>query len=418
MTGSDRLRILWFSTTPSSGGSALGRETAGGGWIRALERELNHRVHLTVAFYHESEARPYELGGTTFVPLLRSRRGPVGKAVNRVADALESEVDVARLTDVVDEVAPDLIHVHGTEGPFGLVQRHTRVPVLISLQSVLSVYELKYFSGLDRWAARRFAGSSEVLLRNSYADRYRRFAKQAEREREMLGITRHLTGRTTWDRRAASLLAPKAEYHHLDEILRRPFYERHWQPPDNRVLELFTTTGPNLYKGFETLVRCAGLLDESGVDYRWRVAGLAPDDPFVALFLRALHRDLPPRVELLGTLTEADLADLMLGSDLYVGVSHIENSANSLCEAQLMGLPCIATYAGGTPSLVTDDQDGVLVQDGDPYALAGAVLDLARDPGHAARLGSAGRTRASTRHRPDAVADRALSIYEKLVNAG
>ena len=416
MTRDEQLRVLWFSTTPSSGGSPLGRITAGAGWIRSLERELAGRVDLSVAFYHDSPVPPYEHGGTTFLPMVRSTDNVLGKARSRLTDGLETEEDVAQIVDVVDAVRPDVIHVHGTEGPFGLVQLYTDVPVLVSIQAVLSVYELMYFSGLDKATVRRLAGPRDTLTRNTHADRYRRFTGQARREREMLAVTRHVTGRTDWDRRVTSLLAPDATYHHLDEILRRPFYERSWKPPGNGSWELFTTTGPNLYKGFETLVRCAILLDSYGLDFYWRVAGLEPEDPFVELFLRALDVELPSRVELLGTLDETQLVDQMLDSDLYVGVSHIENSPNSLCEAQLLGLPCIATYAGGTASLVTEDHDGVLVQPGDPYSMAGAVLDLTRTPERAARLGEAGRARALRRHDRRDVAERALEIYGQLLN--
>jgi glycosyltransferase involved in cell wall biosynthesis len=321
------------------------------------------------------------------------------------------------LVDLVDALRPDVVHVHGTEGPFGLVQRHTTVPVLTSIQALLSVYDLKYFSGLDRRSARRHAGPRERLLRNSYADRYRVLAKQAERERTMLRLSRHLTGRTDWDRRVVSVLAPDATYDHLDEVLRPPFYGTEWQRHDHATLELFTTTGPNLYKGFETLVRCATLLDEHGLDYRWSVAGLSPGDPFVELFRRALGSPLPRRLHLLGTLDETALVERMVAADLFVGVSHIENSPNSLCEAQLTGMPCLTTYAGGTASLVTDGVDGVLVQDGDPYALAGAILELRDDPDRAAALGARARERAAHRHDPARITERVLGLYDSLVSA-
>ena len=402
------MKVLWFSTTASLAGAALGRGTAGGGWIRALELQVRDQVELSVAFYHDREVAPFEQDGTTYYPIARPRQYLTGKALTRLTDALETDDDVRRLVEVVDTVGPDLIHVHGTEGPFGLVQRQATVPVLTSIQALLSVYDLKYFSGLDRRAARRHAGPRERLLRNSYADRYRVLAKQAGREREMLRLSRHLTGRTDWDRRVVSVLAPDATYDHLDEILRPPFYEQTWQRSDRPTLELITTTGPNLYKGFETLLRCATLLDARGVDYRWSVAGLGAGDPFVELFRRALGGGLSPRVQLLGTLGEAELAERMVASDLFVGVSHIENSPNSLCEAQLIGLPCLTTYAGGTASLVTDGVDGVLVQDGDPYALAGAVLELRDDPDRAAALGAHARERASERHDPARITERVL----------
>jgi glycosyltransferase involved in cell wall biosynthesis len=409
------LKVLWFSTTPSHGGAVVGRTIAGGGWIRALEESLRDRVELTVAFYHEGEHPRFEQHGTTFVPIPRRGRRPVERAIARVTRPLESDADVAGLLKVVDDVDPDLVHVHGTEGPFGLIQRHSNRPVLLSIQAVLSAYDLKYFSGIDRRAAARSAAPSERLLRNTYPDQYRRFAKQARREREILSLSRHLTGRTDWDRRVASVLAPGATYHHLDEILRAPFYEREWQASPGTTVRLFTTTGPNLYKGFETLVRCALLLDDVGLAYTWEVAGLEPDDAMVGVFLRALGSDLPSRVRLLGTLDDAELADRMVNSHLYVAVSHAENSPNSLCEAQLLGLPSVATFAGGTSSLVTDDEDGVLVQDGDPYAMAGAILELARDHERAARLGHHARERAVARHDPVAITEAVLDLYGRLV---
>jgi glycosyltransferase involved in cell wall biosynthesis len=409
------LKVLWFSTTPSHGGAVVGRTIAGGGWIRALEESLRDRVELTVAFYHDEEHPPFEQHGTTFVPMLRRGRRAVEKAIGRVIRPLESDADVAGLLKVVDGVDPDLIHVHGTEGPYGLIQRHTDRPVLLSIQAVLSAYDLKYFSGIDRRAAARSAAPAERLLHNTYADQHRRFAKQARREREILSLSRQLTGRTDWDRRVASVLAPQATYHHLDEILRAPFYDRVWQASPGTTVRLFTTTGPNLYKGFETLVRCAHLLGDVGLAYTWDVAGLGSADPIVGVFLRALGGGLPSRVRLLGMLDDAELADRLVDSDLYVAVSHAENSPNSLCEAQLLGLPSVATFAGGTSSLVTDDEDGVLVQDGDPYAMAGAILELAGDHERVVRLGRRARERAVVRHDPVAITDAVLDLYSRLV---
>ena len=60
----------------------------------------------------------------------------------------------------------------------------------------------------------------------------------------------------------------------------------------------------------------------------------------------------------------------MLASDLYVSASHIENSPNSVAEAQLIGMPCIATGVGGTATYIEHNISGIIVPPGDPYALA------------------------------------------------
>ena len=44
-----------------------------------------------------------------------------------------------------------------------------------------------------------------------------------------------------------------------------------------------------------------------------------------------------------------------------------------------VGTPCVASAAGGIFALARDDVDALLVQDGDPYAPAGAILRLVDD---------------------------------------
>ena len=41
-----------------------------------------------------------------------------------------------------------MIHVHGSEGPFGLLAGTAATPVLVSLQGILLVYSRAYFSGI------------------------------------------------------------------------------------------------------------------------------------------------------------------------------------------------------------------------------------------------------------------------------
>ena len=44
----------------------------------------------------------------------------------------------------------------------------------------------------------------------------------------------------------------------------------------------------------------------------------------------------------------------LLASNIYVLPSYIENSPNSLGEAQLLGVPCIAADVGGVPDLISN----------------------------------------------------------------
>src|SRR5258708_2713571 len=95
--------------------------------------------------------------------------------------------------------------------------------------------------------------------------------------------------------------------------------------------------------------------------------------------------------------------------------SYIENSPNSLCEAMQVGLPCVATYAGGIPSLVEHGRTGLLFPPGDAPLLADAIMRIFRDDDLATWLGQAARTEASERHAPQRVISQLLNAYDNVV---
>ena len=65
----------------------------------------------------------------------------------------------------------------------------------------------------------------------------------------------------------------------------------------------------------------------------------------------------------------------------------------SIIEAQLCGLPVVSTLHGGIPDVVLDRQTGILVEEGDIFAMAVAMAELIDNPDLAAKLGSFGQTR-------------------------
>ena len=62
-------------------------------------------------------------------------------------------------------------------------------------------------------------------------------------------------------------------------------------------------------------------------------------------------------------------------------------------EALAAGRPVVATRVVGIPELVEAGESGLLVEAGDPTALAEAIARVLGDPALAARLAAAGRAR-------------------------
>ena len=112
---------------------------------------------------------------------------------------------------------------------------------------------------------------------------------------------------------------------------------------------------------------------------------------------------LQERVCFFGVCSQGEVADLMRRVRGFVQHSLVapdgdsEGNPVAVMEAQLSGLPVVATRHAGIPEVVVDGQSGLLVQEGDERAMAQAMVQLVRDPDLAARLGDCGRRRIQER---------------------
>jgi GalNAc-alpha-(1->4)-GalNAc-alpha-(1->3)-diNAcBac-PP-undecaprenol alpha-1,4-N-acetyl-D-galactosaminyltransferase len=109
----------------------------------------------------------------------------------------------------------------------------------------------------------------------------------------------------------------------------------------------------------------------------------------------------------------ADVHEQMADAEMFVLSSNHEGLSNALCEAMLMGLPCISTKCGGSNEVLIHDQNGLLVDIGNEQQLAEAMLSLIEDKEKAIRLSFAGNQTAE-QMRKDIVA----SHWETVIECG
>lgn len=101
--------------------------------------------------------------------------------------------------------------------------------------------------------------------------------------------------------------------------------------------------------------------------------------------------------------------------DVFVMPSLQEGLGLSVMEAQASGLPVVASRVGGIPSLIREDETGILVDSNDPDRLADALIDLLRNPSKAAAIGRAARAFVERKFSSKQMAEQTLNIYSDLL---
>jgi len=90
-----------------------------------------------------------------------------------------------------------------------------------------------------------------------------------------------------------------------------------------------------------------------------------------------------------------DVPDVMAAADVVVHSSvRGEPFGRVIIEAMAVGTPVVATRAGGVPEFVHQDKDGLLVEPGDPAALADALVSILENGEVAQALALGGRANA------------------------
>ena len=416
------MKVLWFTNTPSGAIEKLDpKNMFGGGWLVSLEKELikEKSIELHIAFYWHENLQSFECNGVHYHPVYRNNGSKFQRLLNRYFKRIpDDQKELSKLLRIVNEIEPCIIHIHGTEDNFGLLNSKVKTPILLSIQGLLLPCFQMLYVGIPENIISKHEKLTQKLFLNTIKNHRFYFELRALREKEILLNSLNVMGRTNWDKEITQLLAPKSNYHLGNEILRDSFYQNQWEKKSfEKCIQLITTTSDSYYKGFETIVDTAMLLNEHNFPFHWKVIGLNENSESVQVVKSWKKINLQNiNIELVGKKHEHEISDLLLKSDIYVQTSHIENSPNSLCEAMMIGMPIIASNSGGTSSLLTNETDGQLFQNGDFYSLAGLIRSTSFEFEKAHEYAKNAREKAKNRHNKDKILAGIIDTYKQILD--
>ncbi len=274
------------------------------------------------------------------------------------------------MTKILEQFKPDIVHCFGTEYPhtlaaikcFGKPER-----TLVGIQGLCRVCAKGYLANLPRKVTKSVT-FRDVVRRDTLPMQQQKFEDRGQWELASIQGTGHVTGRTHFDKYWVAKWNPKAEYHLMNETLRKEFYTGAWSLDTCNPHRLFFSQGDYPLKGFHYMLLALPKILETYPDTEVYVAGnsllrgrgLKAKLKISAYgaYLEQLIAEygLEGKVHFLGRLTAAEMKEQYLKSHVFVCASSIENSPNSLGEAMILGVPVVTADVGGITTMITPEE--------------------------------------------------------------
>lgn len=325
---------------------------------------------------------------------------------------------------------PDVIHSWGVEYDHALAMVNAAEKegmlshMAASIQGLCGFIAEHYCDGIPE-NVRKGNTFRDFVRKDNLLRQQEKFFLRGKLEAETVGKLHHVIGRTDWDRAKTGQLHPGVQYHFCNETLREPFYEGQWQYDKCSKHRVFVSSCAYPVKGFHYLLEAVAKVREAYPDVTISVTGRS----FLATDIKGKLRrgsyekylgnltkqyKLENTILFLGDLSAQQMKQAFLDANVFVLPSTMENSPNSLGEAMLLGVPCVAADVGGVRNLMVEGREGLIYTSGNVNALAQHILDVFAMEDAAAAMGQMARIHARKTHDPEENLNALLTIYEKL----
>lgn len=335
--------------------------------------------------------------------------------------------------DYISKYNPDIIHVNGTEMLFTreLFKINFGGKIIVSLQGIIHEISKYIYGNLT---------TREILLNTTIKDLIRgttlpqikrNFSIRAQNEEFLLDKADVIIGRTDWDRGYIRSLGLENNYYHCNENLRENFYNKHlWDFEKCTKYTIFCSQGAVPYKGLHVLLKSIPIVKKMYPQIKIRISGYNPLNQSNLLssskrstygnyLIKLIKKlDLEKNIEFIGLLDENRMIEEYLSANIFVQSSLIENSPNSLGEAMMLGVPCIASDVGGTSNFIKHKYNGLIYDSKDSMILAKYITDMFNSPEDASRLAFEGRKTATSIFNRDLNSRRLYQIYLDIFQKG
>ena len=381
------IRVLWLCNViiPQVASKLNINAGIGGGWLNRLSDIFDKRDDIKLCV-----VAPY-LNGSELTHIDFGENSEFYGFQKKIWEPWKYDDSVEKVFEkIISEFKPDIVHIFGTEFPHSLAMVRTfnnPDKTVIHVQGLISAISKHYKAFLPykvtkKYSFRDFIRKDNILLQK------KKFAERGKYEIEAIKRVNHVFHRTEWDEAVVRGINPAVNLHYAGEMLREAFYSTEWKYEECEKYSIFASQGSYPLKGLHIVLEALAEIKKKYNKVKLYVAG---DDilsigsfkeklreGYYSKYIKELIKkwNLYENIKFTGSLNEEQMKQKYLKSHVFVSASSIENSSNSIAEATLLGVPVVASFVGGCPSLIEHNVSGFLYQADAPYMLSHYVCKI------------------------------------------
>lgn len=418
----NKKKILWITNIifPYPAEKLNMKKTVFEGWLSSLYNELidSNKYEIAIAtVYNGHEYQKFDDGVSKYYLLPQHKQLKYDKKLENY------------WKEVYEDFNPDIVNIHGSEFNHGLsfVNACPNALTIVSIQGLVSRIERIYFAGLSISDIIKNITIRDIIKRDTLFHQKHNFKKRGRFEVDLLNKVNYVSGRTIWDYSNSKAINGDLKFYSSNRILRKTFYEEEkWNIGDIDRHTIFCSQAGYPIKGIHNIIEALPVIKRQYPDVKLIIGGpvLVTNRKrqrigyakYVSKLIKKYG--LQENIEFTGLMTDVQMKQQLLISNVFVQTSAIENSPNSLGEAMMTGTPCIASFVGGTSDMLKHNEEGFLYTYTEPYILAEYILKIFSDDNIALKFSENSLKKANITHNKKQITIDTMQMYDEVISLG
>jgi glycosyltransferase involved in cell wall biosynthesis len=299
------------------------------------------------------------------------------------SNGLPRRKTIIEIQKIVESINPEIIHIWGTEGYWGMLstQGYIKGNIILEIQGLKFTIAKYFYSGLsfrdilNCFGLREFLKPSVSLLGLKY-----HFNKWGKLEKRMLKGHKVISTQSDWVRAHVKNVNSQAQLFNTSILLRPEFIVADkWEADHCVPYQIFTSFSSSAsYKGIHVLLDTVTMLNSRYPQIRLFIAGsvksgIREDGYSKWLKKKIIKLGISEYVFWLGSLDAEEIILQLYNANVVVIPSFVESYSVTFDEALTVGVPTVASFAGAMPELAIHEKSALFFPPGDTALCANAI---------------------------------------------